>query len=83
MDKGRNIPLDQLLTGPRRSKLVFDPEPAEVRGIGEMLRGDRAPPVNAAGSLLRGAGRRKGWRALASGSFVTYGQPQQVPQRRT
>jgi hypothetical protein len=72
VDKGRNVPLDQLLTGPRRSKLMFDPEPAEVRGIGEMLRGDRGPAVNATGSLIRGAGRRKGWRALAPGSYVTY-----------
>ena len=38
VDHGRSIPLDQLLAGPRRSKLALD-EPAEVRGIGDMLRG--------------------------------------------
>ena len=72
VDGGRNVPLDQLLTGPRRSKLMFDTDAAEVRGIGEMLRGDGAPPMSATGALLRGAGRRKGWRSLAQGSYVTY-----------
>ena len=70
VDRGRNIPLDQLLTGPRRSKLAFDPEPADVRGIGDMLRGDGAPPAGAAGALLRGAGPTKGWRSLGAGSYV-------------
>ncbi len=65
VDGGRNIPLDQLLTGPHRSKLAFDEAPAEVRGIGEMLRGEGAPIANAAGALIRGAGRRKRWRTLA------------------
>ncbi len=60
VDGGRNILLDQLLTGQRRSNLVFDEAPTEVRGIGEMLRGERAPVPNAAGALIRGAGRRKG-----------------------
>ena len=72
VDGGRNVPLDQLLTGPRRSKLLFDTDATEVRGIGEMLRGDGAPPISAAGAILRGAGRRKGWRSLAQGSYVTY-----------
>ena len=56
VDKGRNIPLDQLLTGPRRSKLLFDPEPADIRGIGEMLRGEGAPPEGPNSALLRRAG---------------------------
>jgi hypothetical protein len=30
VDQGRNIPLDQLLTGPRRSKLVFEDAPSEI-----------------------------------------------------
>ena len=59
VDQGRNIPLDQLLTGPRRSKLIFDGEPAGIRGIGEMLRGEGAPEVGRTGALIRCAGRRK------------------------
>ena len=72
VDQGRNIPLDQLLTGPRRSKLVFDDEPSEIRGIGEMLRGEGAPEAGRTGALIRGAGRKKGWRSLAPGCYVTY-----------
>ena len=72
VDKGRNIPLDQLLTSPRRSKLLFDPEPADIRGIGEMLRGEGAPLEGPNSALLRRAGPRKGWSSLAHASHVAY-----------
>ena len=71
VDGGANIPLDQIVAGPRRSKLVFPPdEESEVRGVSQMLRREGAPPPGRAG--LRGAGRRKGWTGLGRGAFVAY-----------
>ena len=72
IDGGRNIPLDLILAGPRRSKLAFDAPQAEVRGIGEMIRGEGAPPVTGLSTLVRGTGPRKGWAPLGRGAYMAY-----------
>ena len=43
VDNGANVPIDQILAGPRRSKIRFEPdETSEVRGIGQMIRREGA-----------------------------------------
>ena len=79
----RNIPLDQLLAGPRRTKLAFDKEPGEIRGTGMMLRNEGAPPVSCgAGALLRGAGPKKGWGSVTAGSHVAFRTAAGAPKRK-
>ena len=71
VDGGANIPLDQILAGPRRSKIAFEPDDqSEVRGIGQMLRREGAAPPTR--GRLCGAGRRKGWTGLSGGACVAY-----------
>ena len=52
--------------------MVFDRDASEVRGIGDMLRGEGAPQEGPTGSLARKAGQKKGWRSLSGGSYVAY-----------
>ena len=59
VDKGANIPMDQILAGPYRSILSFKGSPGDsdddVRGIGQMLRREGAPPELAPITPHRGA----------------------------
>ena len=81
VDDGANIPLDQILAGPRRAKLDFPPEEdTEVRGIGQMLPQEGAPPSGRSG--LRGTGRRKGWSGLSLGAYVAYQTTGQGPNAK-
>ena len=41
VDHGANIPLDQILAGPKRAKLSF-PDDSDVRSYGQMLRREGA-----------------------------------------
>ena len=69
VDQGADIPLDQILAGPYRSTLKFEDHPdGDVRGIGDMLRREGAPPEGPV-TPHRGAatGRRKGWTGLSQG----------------
>jgi hypothetical protein len=81
VDGGSNIPLDQILAGPRLSKIAFAlDEESEVRGWGQMLRREGAPPPGRVG--LRGVGRRKGWAGLTGGAFVAYQSVRNGPRAK-
>ena len=70
VDNGANIPLEQILARPRRSKLLFEPDdPSEVCGVGQMTHRGGADPR---AGRLRGTGRRKGWAGLSGGAFDAY-----------
>ena len=71
VDEGRKIPLDQILAGPRRSRLYWaDVDDSDVRPMSKLLDGNR----NASAELTREfyAGRRRGWGPLPPGSMVAY-----------
>ena len=70
VEGGTNIPVEQILAGPRRPALQFG-EPSELRSVGAMVRGE-----GSGGDLTR-PGRRAGWGHLAPGGYVAY---QTVPQ---
>jgi len=74
VDAGVNIPLDQILAGPYRSLVRFEDRQSDVRGIGEMLRGEGRPPDGSQATPHRGSGpgRRKGWAGLGAGACVAY-----------
>ena len=77
VDNGANIPLDQILAGPRRSKLAFEPDSqSEVRGIGQMLRRENAPHTQ---GRFKSTGRRKGWTSLSGGAHVAYQTAEKGP----
>jgi hypothetical protein len=69
VDKGANIPLDQILVGPRPVPLEFE-EQDEVRGISKMLA-DAAELPDGARRAAK-AGQKSGWGPLARGAFVAY-----------
>ena len=80
VDGGKNIPLDQVLAGPRRAQVHFEPD-SDVRSLGEMLAGD----PNAAMPAMRSghkAGKRAGWGPLAPGAMVAYQTVLGGPQAR-
>ena len=56
LNGGASIPMDQLLAGPRRSKLEFKPdEESDVRSLGQMLRREGgAPPLPPLAGGLKG-----------------------------
>merc|ERR1712185_356997 len=63
VDKGAQIPLDQIVVGNHRARLQFaDDEEGDVRPMSVLLDGNR----DARGDLSFGylAGRRKGWGPL-------------------
>ena len=74
LNGGASIPMDQLLAGPRRSKVEFKPdEESDVRSLGQMLRREGgAPPAPPLAGGLKGvaASRRRGWTGLGRGSYV-------------
>ena len=56
----RTFPLDQILAGPRRAKVEFEPG-SDARGLGAMLAG--FDMEGQAATPLARPGRRKGWGA--------------------
>ena len=72
VDKGRKIPLDQIVAGPRRARfahLLEDKEGGDVRPISAMVQGSRT----SSGEVLRDrAGRKHGWTPLHKGCMVAY-----------
>ena len=71
VDGGANLLLERSLAGPRRSKVVFEPDDqSEARGIGQTLRREGAVP--AGGGRLKGTSCRKGWAGLSGGACVAY-----------
>ena len=71
VDGGANIPVEQILAGPRRAPVHF-PEESDLRSVGAMIRGDGV------GSAQGRPGKRAGWGRLATGAYVAY---QTVPPR--
>ena len=71
VDKGADIPLEQILTGPRRGALQFETGPGH--SIGDMVSGKNVgelpPQVRATGWK---PGRRTGWSSVAKGQYVAY-----------
>ena len=65
VDGGANIPVEQILAGPRRPPFTFAAD-SEVRSIGARVRGD--------GGARSGArpGKRAGWGSLAPAAYVAY-----------
>ena len=72
VDNGADIPLEQILAGPRRGLLQFEKSEGD-RSIGQMVTGDGTdnlpPRVRATGWK---AGKTKGWRGLTKGQYVAY-----------
>ena len=65
LDEGRGIPLDQILAGPRRSRLVFGEE-SDVRAWSDMAAGAGA------GVGPRMATKKSGWLHLAKGAHGAF-----------
>ena len=64
LDEGANIPLDQILAAPRRSKLNFeDDDDSEKRSVSQMLAGSGASPRRVSLRQMP-SGRKKGWTGL-------------------
>ena len=72
VDDGVDIPLEQLLVGPRRSLLKFEPSQGD-RSIGQMMAGDASANLPAE---VKAAGwkssKKKGWKGLVKGQVVAY-----------
>ena len=73
VDGGANIPLEQILAGPRRSLFELK-EPTGARSVGQMIAGE-----SNAGALppeVRSRGwkpsKKGGWKGLARGQYVAY-----------
>ena len=65
VDGGANIPVEQILAGPRRPPFTFSAD-SEVRSVGAMVRGDGGPRTGAR------PGKRAGWGGLAPAAYVAY-----------
>ena len=74
MGGGADIPLDQILAGAYRSVVKFGDRDDDVRGLGEMLRGETGPSTGHRVTPRRGTstGPRQGWTGLAPGAHVAY-----------
>ena len=71
MDQGNDIPLEQILAGPRRGHLAFEESKGD-RSIGQMVAGKELglpPEVKATGWK---PGKKKGWLGLTKGQYVAY-----------
>jgi len=73
VEGGINIPLEQILAGPRRSLLEFQ-KTSDVRSVGQMLAGDNVagtlpPEVVATGWKV---GKKGGWKGLVRGQYIAY-----------
>jgi hypothetical protein len=73
VDDGTDIPLEQILAGPRRGLLKFEHSPDADRSVGQMISGtgvDGLPAeVRATGWK---ASKTKGWRGFQKGQVVAY-----------
>ncbi len=65
MDEGANIPVEQILAGPRRPPLKFASD-SEVRSVGAMVRGDEGVRAGVK------PGKRAGWGSLAPAAYFVY-----------
>ena len=79
VDQCRPIPLDQIVAGPSRAQVHFEPD-SEVRAVSTTLKGEGGEPSPVRGSAK--AGRRKGWGPLAQGAHVVYQTKVTGPERR-
>ena len=72
VEGGGNIPLEQILAGPRRSLLHFEPADGD-RSIGQMLRkeGEDGLPVEVKAMGWK-PGKKTGWKGLTRGQVVAY-----------
>eukprot|EP00973_Karenia_brevis_P088759 12310539-Karenia_brevis.AAC.1 len=70
VDNGADIPLEQILAGPKRGQLQFEQNGGN-RSIGQMMSGDADVPheVKAIGWK---PGKRKGWKGLVKGHYIAY-----------
>ena len=67
VDRGENIPLTQIVLGPRQDPIVFE-DRDDVRSTGEMI----ANPSSHGGKSAKRAGQRIGWTSLHANAFVLY-----------
>ena len=65
VDEGMNIPVEQILAGPRRPALRISEE-SDLRSVGAMIRGEGTTD-----GQVR-PGKRAGWGNLAVGAYVAY-----------
>ena len=71
VDGGVDIPLEQILAGPKRGLLKF--EASQGKSIGQMITGDgkdSLPPVVKASGWK--PGKKKGWVGSTRGQYVAY-----------
>ena len=73
VDKGGNIPLEQILAGPRRGLLEFECDSGE-RSVGQMISGSGGPEALPPEVRATGwkPGKKKGWSGLTRGQVVAY-----------
>ena len=73
VDNGADIPLEQILCGPRRGLLEFEHDATGARSIGQMIDGKGMEGLPSA-VQARGwkPGKKRGWIGLTKGHVVTY-----------
>ena len=73
VEGGEDIPLEQILAGPRRGLLKFESSPEEGRSVGQMIDGSGLENLPA-GVKATGwkPSKTKGWRGLRRGQFIAY-----------
>ena len=73
VDNGNDIPLEQLLAGPRRGLLKFEQATDADRSVAQMIAGDGTDilPAEVKATGWK-ASKTTGWRGLRKGQFVAY-----------
>eukprot|EP00973_Karenia_brevis_P066106 9190456-Karenia_brevis.AAC.1 len=62
VDNGTDIPLEQILAGPKRGQLQFEQRGGD-RSIGQMIRGEVEVPQEVKATGWK-PGKKKGWKGL-------------------
>eukprot|EP00973_Karenia_brevis_P027342 3769595-Karenia_brevis.AAC.1 len=70
VDNGADIPLEQILAGPKRGQLQFE-QSGGNRSIGQMINGEADVPHEVRATGWK-PGKKKGWKGLVKGHYITY-----------
>ena len=71
VDGGADIPLEQILAGPRRGRLEFEQSAGE-RSIGDMVSGAVTQLPNEVRATGWKVNKKSGWKKLTKGHIVAY-----------
>eukprot|EP00973_Karenia_brevis_P054381 7555419-Karenia_brevis.AAC.1 len=72
VDKGTDIPLEQIRAGPRRGQLLFEQSSAN-RSIGQMMNGTDSDAPHEVKATGWKPGKKKGLKGLVKGLYIAYG----------